>query len=211
MGPALQKLLEIGGAPFLPEGSDSTSAALNRFGQIGASIASVLKQKNGFFCFDSALRFFPSVTMESSWGISDWNKHDLWKADYNGLADDVFCFAEDLFGQQFAVFEGEIGTFEPETGNVEILASSLEQWASRILDDHNFMTGYSLGREWQLNHGGLHPRHRLMAKQPFVLGGEYSAANLASMDSLRMMKTLGNLARQIHDLPNGAQIRFKVG
>jgi hypothetical protein len=183
---------------------------LNRFGEVGASIASVLKHKNGFFCFDSALRFFPSVTMESSWGITDWNKHDLWKADYNGLADDVFCFAEDLFGQQFVILEGKIGTFEPETGNVEIVASSLEQFASRILDDCNYMTGFGLGQEWQLSHGALHARHRLMAKRPFVLGGEYSAANLVSLESLRIMKNLGNLARQIHDLPNGAQIQFNV-
>jgi hypothetical protein len=210
MGPALRKLLEVGSAPFLPAGPDTPVVALNRFGETGASISSVLRQKNGFFCFESALRFFPSETSGSSWGITDWNKHDLWKADYNGLADNVFCFAEDLFGQQFVAIEGEIGTFEPETGNVEIVAPSLEQWASRILDDYNFMTGYSLGREWQLNHGALHPRHRLMAKQPFVLGGEYSAANLASMDSLQMMKELGNLARQIHDLPDGAQIQFKV-
>jgi hypothetical protein len=49
-----------------------------------------------------------------------------------------------------------------------------------------------------------------MAKQPFVLGGEYSAANLASLDSLRIMKNLGNLAHQIHTLPDGAKIQFEV-
>ncbi|HLX14125.1 MAG TPA: hypothetical protein VKS24_02830 [Bradyrhizobium sp.] len=214
MGPALQKLLEVGGAPFLPEGPEGPDAplvVLDRFAEIGASISSVLRQKNGFFCFESALRFFPSETSRSSWGVTDWNKHDLWKADYDGLADDIFCFAEDLFGRQFVVFEGKIGAFEPETGNVEFVASSLEQWASKILQDCNYMTGYSLGHEWQLDHGPLHQRHRLMARQPFVLGGEYSATNFASTDSLQMMKNLGNLARQIRDLPDGAQIRFKVG
>jgi hypothetical protein len=210
MGPALQKLLEIGGAPLLPKESDSTVAALDHFGELGASIGSVLRTKNGFFCFESALRFFPSVTLESSWGITDWNRHDLWKADFRGLADDIFCFAEDLFGQQFVIFDGKVGAFEPETGNLEIVASSIEQWASRILDDYNQMTGYPLAHEWQLNHGPLHSRHRLMAKQPFVLGGEFSVANLVALDSLRIMKNLGNLARQIHTLPDGAQIKFNV-
>ena len=115
-----------------------------------------------------------------------------------------------MFGQQFAVFDGKVAVFEPETGNLEIVASSIEQWASKILDDHNYMTGYSLAHEWQLNHGPLHPRHRLVAKQPFVLGGEFSVENLASLDSLQMMKTLGNLARQIQDVPDGGQIRFEV-
>jgi hypothetical protein len=72
------------------------------------------------------------------------------------------------------------------------------------------MTGYRLAREWQRNYGPLHPRHRLMPKKPFVLGGEYSLANLVSLDSLLIMKNLGNLAHQIHALPDGAKIKFKV-
>jgi hypothetical protein len=210
MGPALQKLLEIGGAPFLSKHADSKVAALDRFGEIGASINEVLCQKNGFFCFESALRFFPSVTVESSWGITDWNEKDRWKSDFHGLADDIYCFAEELFGQQFVIFDGKIGSFEPETGELKISASSIEQWASMILLDYDHMTGYRLAHEWQLKYGPLRPRHRLMAKKPFVLGGEYSIANLASLDSLQMMKTLGNLAYQIHDLPDGAKIEFKV-
>jgi hypothetical protein len=210
MGPALQKLLEIGGAPFLSKDAHPTVAALDRFGEIGASINEVLRQKKGFFCFESALRFFPSVTVEASWGITDWNEHDRWKVDFHGLADDIFCFAEELFGRQFVIFGGKVATFEPETGDLKIAASSIEQWASTILLDYDYMTGYRLAHEWQLEYGPLHPRHRLMAKRPFALGGEYSTANLASLDSLQIMKTLGNLAYQIHDLPDGAKIEFKV-
>jgi len=76
MGPALRKLLEIGGVPFLKD-IDPTIAAMDRFGEIGASIENILRQKNGFFCFESALRIFPSVTLDLSWGITDWNRHDL--------------------------------------------------------------------------------------------------------------------------------------
>src|SRR5436190_13694815 len=193
MGPSLQKLLEIGGAPFVPKDADSTVETFNRFGEVGASISDVLRQKNGFFCFESALRFFPSVTVESSWGLTEWNLHDLWKADYRGLADNVFCFAEESFGRQFVIFDGKIGVFEVETGDLKVVALSLQEWASKILLDYNQMTGYGLAREWQRNYGRLHPRHRLMAKKPFVLGGEYSLANLVSLDSLLIMKSLGNL------------------
>lgn len=210
MGPSLHKLLEIGGAPFVSKDADSTVKALDHFGDVGASINDVLRQKNGFFCFESALRFFPSVTVESSWGLGEWNSHDLWKADYRGLADNVFCFAEELFGQQFVLFDGKVGIFETETADLKIVALSLEEWASKILLDYNQMTGYGLAREWQRMYGPLHARHRLMAKKPFVLGGEYSMANLVSMESFRIMKTLGNLAHQIHALPDGARIELKV-
>jgi hypothetical protein len=210
MGPSLRKLLEIGGAPFVSKDADSMVESLNRLGENGDSINDVIRQKNGFFCFESALRFFPSVTVESSWGIAEWNLHDLWKTGYHGLADNIFCFAEELFGRQFVIFDGKVGVFEVETGDLKIVAHSLEEWASKILLDHNQMTGYGLAREWQRKYGLLHARHRLMAKKPFVLGGEYSLSNLVSMDSLRIMKNLGNLAHQIHSLPDGAKIEFKA-
>jgi hypothetical protein len=209
MDPSLRKLLEIGGAPFAG-GIGSSIDVLDHLGEIGTSIRDVLTKKNGFFCFESALRFFPSVTVEASWGLAEWNSPDLWKVDYRGLADNIFCFAEDVFGQQFVVREGKIGTFEVETGDFTIVALSLEEWASMMLLDYNQMTGFSLAHEWQVRHGPLHPRHRLLAKTPFVLGGEFSLANLAALDSLQLMKTLGNLAHQIHALPDGSRIEFKL-
>jgi hypothetical protein len=90
------------------------------------------------------------------------------------------------------------------------IASSLEEWASKMLLDYNQMTGHPLAHEWQSLHGTLHPRHRLMAKRPFVLGGEYSIENLVSLDSVRVMKGLGNLAFQLHGLPDGAKVEFKM-
>jgi hypothetical protein len=209
MTPALGKLIEIGGAPFAP-GSKPVGDALNHLRDIGVSIREVLARKNGFFCFEVALKFFPSTTVESSWGISEWNSPNLWKVHYRGIADNIFCFAEEIFGRQFVVHDEKIAVFESETGDLEIIASSLEEWASKMLLDYNQMTGHALAHEWQSLHGALHPRHRLIAKRPFVLGGEYSIENLASMDSAQMMKSLGNLAFQLHDLPDGTKIEFKI-
>jgi hypothetical protein len=209
MTPALGKLIEIGGAPFV-RGSKPVGDAVSRVGDIGASIAEVLARKNGFFCFESALRFFPSSTAESSLGISEWNSVDLWKGDYRSVADNIYCFAEEIFGRQFVVHDRKIAVFESETGSLEVVASSLEEWASKVLLDYNQMTGHPLAHEWQSIHGPLHPRHRLMAKRPFVLGGEYSIQNFVALDSVRIMKSLGNLAFQLHDLPDGAKVEFKI-
>jgi hypothetical protein len=130
MTPALGKLIEIGGAPFV-RGSKPVGDAVSRVGDIGASIAEVLARKNGFFCFESALRFFPSSTAESSLGISEWNSVDLWKGDYRSVADNIYCFAEEIFGRQFVVHDRKIAVFESETGSLEVVASSLEEWLRR--------------------------------------------------------------------------------
>jgi hypothetical protein len=209
MTPALAKLIEIGSKPF-GSGVAPFGDAVDRWGDIGASVQEVLSRKNGFFCFESALRFFPSTTVESSWGISEWNSPELWKADYRGLADEAFCFAEDIFERQFVIHERKVSVFEPETGDLEFLANSLEEWAARLLLDYNQMTGHAVAHNWQSVHGPLPPRHRLMAKTPFVLGGNSSPQNLVAMDSVRIMKNLGNLAHQLHDLPDGMQVKFKI-
>jgi len=130
MTPALGKLIEISGAPLVRD-SGPIGDAVDHLGDIGASIHEVLARKNGFFCFEAALRFFPSTTVESSWSISEWNSPNLWKDDYRGLADNMFCFAEEIFGRQFVVRDEKIAVFESETGDLEVIASSLEEWASK--------------------------------------------------------------------------------
>jgi hypothetical protein len=209
MTPAVGKLIELGSVPFACS-SKSAGDGLVYPGDIGAAIRDVLARKDGFFCFESALRIFPSMTVDWSWGISEWNARDLWKADYRGLADNIFCFAEDVFGRQFVVHNDKVSVFEPETGAIDVIASSLEEWAAIMLLDFKQMTAHALAHSWQSIHGPLHPRHRLMPKRPFVLGGDYAIENLAALDSVRIMKSLGNLASQIHDLPDGANIQFKV-
>lgn len=209
MTPAVGRLIELGGAPFARELTSADDQLLH-LGPIGASIREVQAQKNGFFCFESALRFFPSTTVEFSWGTSDWNSSSLWKAAYGGIANDIFCFAEDVFGRQFVVNGEKISVFDPETGDLEIVAPSLEEWASIMLLDFRQLTGHPLAHQWQTVHGPLHPRDRLIPRTPFVLGGEFSIENLEALDSVRVMKNLGNLASQIHDLPNGAKIQFKI-
>jgi hypothetical protein len=204
------KLIDIAGAPFLPNGTASDLDSLDEFGQNGIQIKEILTRKNGFFCFEQALRFFPTETTETSWGFLEWNSPSLWKDEYRGLADNVFCFAEDIFGNQFGISNSSVCFLNAETGDMETIACSIEEYIEKLLSDFNYMTGYQFAHEWQEYCGCLSGRHRLLPKKPFVLGGDYDLSNLVALDSVRVMKTLGNLASQIHDLPEGAQIQFRI-
>src|SRR5207245_6232815 len=111
-------------------------------------------------------------------------------------------FAEDVFGDQFCLHEGRVCSFDAETGELKVLGHSLEDWAKRILDDYELLTGYPLIHKWQELHGPVPIGTRLMPKIPFVLGGGYSLDNLYVLASVSAMKSRGNLARQIKDLPD---------
>jgi hypothetical protein len=208
MGPSLRKLLEIGSAPLAPNYIRFGKDFLDDFGKIGDEIREVLSCKNGFFCFESALHFFPSVTVEESWGMEDWNRRESWKYEYEGLADEFFCFAEEIFGMQFCVHDEEIGIFNPETCEFKGKVKSLEEFASMLLLDYNWLTGHSFAHDWQKSHGRLPLRYRLMPKRFFVVGGEYALSNFAAVDSLELMRYYGNFATQIHDLPEGSEIKL---
>ena len=101
-------------------------------------------------------------------------------------------------------------SFDPETARLQKIASSLEGWAKELLSDYNLWTGCSIAREWQQTHGALVSQVRLMPKIPFVCGGQFELSNLVSIDAVKGMRSRASLARQIVDLPDGAQVEFEV-
>ena len=72
------------------------------------------------------------------------------------------------------------------------------------------MTGYPLAHEWQAAQGRIPAGMRLLPKQPFVLEGDYTLANLYLTDAVEGMKLRGELALQLRDLPDGARVRFEI-
>ena len=89
-------------------------------------------------------------------------------------------FAENLFGEQFCIFNGKIYLFDPETGDKEMVGNDFEEWAKSILDDYHFLTGYFLGRDWQAKNGSIPINNRLLPKIPFVCGPEFDLDNTKS-------------------------------
>jgi len=122
----------------------------------------------------------------------------------------MLFFAEDAFGNQFAIDADRVVFFDPETAKAEKVAQTLEDWAGILLDDYAYYTGYPVAHEWQVRNGPLRPGVRLLPKVPFVCGGEFSVSNLGPIEEREGMGFRANLARQMKDLPDGARINFKI-
>lgn len=210
MGKYIDKLLSISSDSLAQRQAVLTPELLDVAGNHAQEIGALLNKKNGFFAFESALRLFPSCSSNLSIGLDDWNSVDLWRKHYSDLTDGCLFFAEDIFGGQFCIKNDAVCSFDPETGVFEGMASSLEKWAEELLNEYNFWTGYSVAREWQEKNGRLAFDERLMPKIPFVCGGQVELNNLVAISAISGMRTRANLARQIIDLPDGAQIEFKV-
>jgi hypothetical protein len=203
--------LSAAGLTYDASGNPRTHGAVAYgYGPLGDELLHLLRSKNGFYAFESALHVFPAASFENEMTLSRWNSFGLWRHEYGELADRKLFFAEDAFGNQFCLHGGNVCSFDAETGATETLGEALDDWAKRVLADYEILTGQPLLHRWQAKHGGLPRGTRLMPKVPFVLGGEYALSNLCTIAAVSGMKTRGNLARQIKGLPNGAQVEFRI-
>ena len=211
----INKLLEI---------SESVSAAPNNSGagfklleqkfdlpKVEANaLEKILSVKNGFYAFQSALHFFGTGPDRPDIDIESWNSPDLWIKSYGTIKPDGLCFSEDLFGNQFYITHDGIYTFDCETGDKEKIARSFGEWCKLILDDYDYLTGYTLAHEWQKKNGPLEPGKRLMAKVPFSLEGDFDVDNLQIANAVDLMLTRADLAIQLASIPDGTKIKINI-
>ncbi|MFJ8043909.1 SMI1/KNR4 family protein [Kitasatospora sp. NPDC096147] len=169
----------------------------------------VITRMNGFFLFNGGVQVFRVGDEGLGHDLLAWNTDELWKDSYNGLADDLFCFGQDLFGAQFAVMGGtEVVRFDPETAEVAVIGTSLEEWAAWLLSDPDVNGVNAFSYAFQQENGALEPNERLIPLQFFVMGGTYEFDNLVVKDAAVAMRIRGPVAQKVHGAPDGATIRL---
>lgn len=210
MGPNLKKLISIASPPICEESPRLSSELMSLGGILSEQLVEILDSKNGFYAFESALHLFPTGCQESHIDLATWNREDSWRKGYGSIVSGLLFFAEDAFGSQFALTDKGVHRFDPEMGELEMHSLDYEGWATRILDDYQYETGYLLLHEWQVEHGPLLPGKRLLPKVPFILGGDYEIGNLYAADAIKGMEFRADIWRQIRDLPEGAQVKLKI-
>lgn len=176
----------------------------------------LLVLKNGFYAFDSSLHVFPFCKQRVDGGqtVSVWNAPDLWKTHYihcdPGVVE-LWCFAENAFGEQFGFFDGRVVQFNPETGAIVELCDDLVSWCRLVVEDCDFHTGHSIVRKWQATRGQLPRGQRLVPIYPFVSKeGSYDVSNFFSVDALRGMHSRADFARQIKSIADGTVVRLEI-
>ncbi|MET8475338.1 SMI1/KNR4 family protein [Streptomyces sp. NPDC006422] len=174
-----------------------------------AELGSILSCTNGFFLFNAGVQVFRAGDEGLGPDLLSWNAADTWKNTYGDLADDVFCFGQDIFGTQFGIVDGaKVVTFHPESAERTELGAGLNDWAQWLLDDPDVNGAASFAFAYQKANGALDPSERLVPLQFFVTGGNYEFDNFQVADAATAMRIRGPLAQQVADLPDGATLRL---
>jgi len=201
---SIDRLLELAGQPLCAR--ISTAAMSSHPG-----LSDLLGKVNGFYAFEGALHVYPlSDPGGDTIDAIEWNRHDVWRYEFDGMTDGLFFFAEDIFGCQFALkTNGDVVSFDPESAETLFLANGVDSWAQVLVDDFEVQTGYPLAHEWQLANGPVPLGSRLAPIVPFVLGGEFEVKNLRAVEAIEGMRLRGRLARQIRGLPDGTSVNVR--
>ncbi|MYT68381.1 DUF2625 family protein [Streptomyces sp. SID8367] len=174
-----------------------------------AELGQVLSTMNGFFLFNAGVQVFRAGEEGLGPDLLAWNGEKTWKDTYDDLADDLFCFGQDIFGTQFAVMEGtKVVAFSPEDAELTELGTSLNDWAQWLLDDPDVNGTASFAYAFQKENGPLEPDDRLIPRRFFVAGGGYDFDNFKVVDAVTAMRIRGPIAQQVFDLPDGATLRL---
>jgi hypothetical protein len=204
----LSTLLEISSNPL---GSNLSSRDCpSDWNGLKLELFDLLLRKNGLVAFETALLIRPLNTVGEYIGVNDWNEPSLWLDAYKIELPDLFFFAEDVFGGQFAIAGDTIVMFDPETGAIEEIDKTFEGWATKVLSEYDFYTGHLLAHKWQQIHGPIRPGRRLIPKQLFILGGDFDIENLMIVNDVKSMRSRGFFATELKDVPEGGHISFRL-
>lgn len=176
---------------------------------IGQQLLGLLNENNGIFLFNRAIILFPVDSIGGVCSLEEWNALEGWKSKYETDKNLVF-FGEDVFSNQFCTNGETIFLFDCETGGHEFFANDLNEWAAKVVSDFEVISGCSFLTEWEALNGRLDDDKRLVAVHPFVLGGKYSLDNLIAMERNRAMLFHASIARQIENLPDGAEVEISL-
>ena len=172
----------------------------NEFRPMVAELAPLLDCCDGFYAFNRALHVFPIRGPASGLDLIQWNDVDLWRNSFGGLTKGLFFFAEDVFGDQFALCHGEVVRFSPDTALLDWFAPNLISWAESVMSDPDFTVGRAVADWWQLNERPIPFGKRLLPKVLSTRSDAYDPGNLMECNAVEGMRYRADTALRLKRL-----------
>ncbi len=174
-------------------------------------LAAALRARNGCIAYRGGFHV-RGACREPAWHSlrAAWEGPEAFHVLYEEVLDTDVPFAEDGLGDQFLLRGAEVWHLWAETGEIEAKAPTLEAFFSELTDHATdvlslepVMAFLDAGQE-------LKPGQLLMAYPPFCVSQSDQGVTLTAIGTAERREFLATIARQIHDLPDGAEVQFKV-
>lgn len=175
-----------------------------------AAHRALLKRRNGGYFWGGALHIFGACADPETHSLARWNSDDLWRQNFGDATAGLFFFAEDAFGDQFALDStGKVFVFRAEQGLVEELADDFEQWLLMAVHTPDELLGRGAFSRWASANGRLPYGHQLQAFPPFLFAESDDDVELDAVPALENMEFHAAIAQQLASIPEGARARVE--
>ncbi|UNE62785.1 T6SS immunity protein Tdi1 domain-containing protein [Xanthomonas oryzae] len=159
-----------------------------------------LPGRGGGFCFDGLLRYFCSddSVWTSVWAVRSGLEFDWSEA-----------IAYDVFGSVYGVDRfDQVYILSLDSGDISGLDVDVDGFFYAIEDDPVSTIRSDLYEEARSKLGGINNNENYALKVETALGGQLCVDNMYICDRLKHAYILGDIARQIKDLPLRTQLRL---
>jgi hypothetical protein len=178
---------------------------------VPAELATALRARNGCIAYLGALHVRGACHAPAWHSLRHaWEGPDALHVLFDEVQPADVPFAEDAFGDQFLLRGGRVVRLSGELGEITAVAGSLETFIASLLRDAEQVLDYQPLLTFRQGGAELAPGQLLAAYPPFVLQAEHSSRDLRPVDALVRRRFLAHLARRLHGLPDGADVRFEA-
>ena len=179
--------------------------------RVPAELAAALRTRNGCIGYLGALHLRGACRTPAWHSLRHaWEGPDALHALFDEARPADVPFAEDAFGDQFLLRDGRVVRLSGELGEVTTVVESLEAFLASLRADPEQVLDYQPLLTFRRGGAELQPGQLLAAYPPFVLQVEHATRELRAVDALERRRSLAELARRLHGLPDGAEVRFRA-
>lgn len=180
-------------------------------GRVPQPLRGALAQRNGCIAYRGGFHV-RGACREPAWHSlrEAWDGPMAFHELYEEVLDSDVPFAEDALGDQFLLRGEEVWHLWAETGEIERKALTLEAFMGEVFADATealalepVLAFLDAGQE-------LKPGQLLMAYPPFCVSQSDDGVTLTAISTQERREFLATIARQIHGLPDGAEVQFRI-
>ena len=169
-----------------------------------AGLVRILSETNGFILYEGALHVRGACLIPTWHSLrAAWRGPSAFHTLYESVKTTDIPFAQDQVGDQFLIRDASVFRLSAETGEVEPLAESLDVFFSKLNQDIEEFLNVGLRHVIQ-------PGQLLCAYPPFVFQESGAGASMKPVRAEEVILFHADLARQICDVPDGGQVKFRV-
>jgi hypothetical protein len=185
-------------------------AALPPGFKLGKTHRELLQRRNGGYFYGGALHVFGACREPVFHSLVQWNEPGLWREPYGDACEGLVFFAEDAFGDQFALdAAGKVYEFRAEQGAAEEIADDFDTWLLIAVEAPDELLGRGTFVRWVTQHGHLPHGSQLQAYPPFIFADDPEQVQLDAVEAVENMQFHAALAVQIAEIPAGARMKVE--